>query len=192
MEPAWAATRTTPGAPTRVRQLYDYSTREVWYAGNIAVPENNNGVVISAEFPTHPMKECSWQDGGRMVCYDDQAIRSVLWNHNGPRLPHVDQRTETLKNQRRHYAPSNEMAMDMKGIRRWELKSRPHKKSEYHLPHDYSALLLHRKDEGWKALSEKVKHSLEREIMTASEMEDFFMNEEAVMYERVDYWNVLR
>jgi len=190
--PAWAATRNAPGAPTRARQLYDYSTREVWYASNVPVPEQNQGVVITAEFPTHPSQECYWKDGGRMICYTDQAVRNAQWSHGHNCLPHVDPVTAATAQQRRPLVlQGNEMARDVKGIRRQELQGRPHYQRERHLPHDYGALLLHRKDEGWKALAEKVKHSLEREILTADEMQDFFMNEEAVMYERVDYWNVM-
>lgn len=189
--PAWAATRSAPGAPTRARHLYDYSTREVWYASNVPVPEKNQGIVISAEWPTHPSQECYWKDGGRMMRYNDQAIRNVQWIHGRNSLPHVDPVAAALAQRRPMVVQANDMARDMKGIRRCEQQGRPHHKRERHLPHDYAALLLHRQDEGYKALAEKVKHSLEREIMTADEMEGFFMNEEAVKYERVDYWNVL-
>jgi len=185
--PAWTATRAAAGASNRVQQMYDYSTREVWYADNIAVPEKNGGVVITAEYLTHPFQE------RRVQHHYDDAIRSVLWKRNGPRLPSAEahHHYKKISSVECRLPPSADYggAVDVKGMYLNSLQDRPHYQRERHMA-DYSSMLHFRKDSGWMDTKQKVKHHLEREMLSASEMEQFFANPEAVMYERVDYWNL--
>jgi hypothetical protein len=148
-----------------VQRLPQYGHRQAWWQPELQIPQANTGIMITHEFgtPVHHAHNLE------VPFYYDDAIRSPHWRHIGPWIAREASTKESLAGYLHHHADYHD-AQDLVAARRVD-----------RLPHHYHR--DPRTQEHKADVYQRTEALVRREVLGAAEVEAFFKDTEAVMYE---------
>lgn len=171
-------------------QMYPYGKRTISYSSQLPVSYANNGVIIVHEFQGVPP-----EDGREAMFQNDEAIQNPHWRHIGAmnppaRDPHRASTTQSAgfgasrppdPEYWTDYPTDFSEAVDMKGMHLFSRREAP---AVQRFAPDFSALFRVREGGGSVLpTAQRVKQTLQREIMGEQGNQQFFSDREAVSYE---------